>query len=120
MQGNKTKQSLVSTAGGGSGGAWQPAEGAGLGRRRGAAFRAATGGLWPLPAGGLAAAPAVGSAALLPPPWALLLRLLLQQVPARPPPPRISIPAELQRLWLCCSRQAHRSQDLTPKTITHR
>lgn len=51
---------------------------------RGAAFRAATGGVWPLPSGGLAAAPAMGCAALLPPPWALLLRLMVQQVPPSP------------------------------------
>ena len=38
------------------------------------------GGAWPRPAGGLAAPPPLGSAALLPGPWGLLLRLLLQQV----------------------------------------
>jgi hypothetical protein len=40
------------------------------------------GGAWPLPAGGLAAPAPLGSAALLPPAWGLLLRLMIQQVTA--------------------------------------
>jgi hypothetical protein len=47
---------------------------------RGIGLKAAVGGGWPLPAGGLAAPPPLGSAALLPPAWGLLLRLMIQQV----------------------------------------
>ena len=46
-------------------------------------LKAAVGGAWPLPAGGLAAPPPLGSAALLPPAWGLLLRLMIQQVTAQ-------------------------------------
>ena len=49
---------------------------------RGIGLKAAVGGAWPLPAGGLAAPPPLGSAALLPPAWGLLLRLMIQQVTA--------------------------------------
>ena len=47
---------------------------------RHAAFKSLVGGGWPFPGGGLSPPPAMGSALLLPPPWAALLRLVLQQV----------------------------------------
>lgn len=47
---------------------------------RGAGLKAALGGSWPRPSGGLVAPPPLGAAALLPPAWGLLLRLLVQQV----------------------------------------
>jgi len=50
--------------------------------RRGAGFKAAVGGGWHLPTGGLAAPPPLGAASLLPHAWGLLLRLLIQQVRA--------------------------------------
>ena len=43
------------------------------------AFRSLLGGTWPYPMGTLSPPPALGSALLLPPPWAQLLRLFLQQ-----------------------------------------
>ncbi len=49
-------------------------------RPRQTAFRSLLGGTWPYPSGTLSPPPALGSALLMPPPWAQLLRLLLQQV----------------------------------------